>query len=268
MTLTRFRRLVGAYVAVYLVVRAPAFWSLADARADGFDPVGVMAWLDAPVSKTVLITTWVIALVFAAAVAFDFKAGLTGPVFAVAVLVLFTYRSSWGQILWFEHLPALHALIVGLTVGPSKGSGRSDGGTADEPSWPVELAAIVTVTTYVLAGIAKLRIGGVEWLADGSLGNHIAYSAARLQVLGGTPSPIAEFVVSLGPILTPAGGLALLLELAAPLALVPRLRLPWVIGAWVMHTAIAASMFVVFSYPLFLIAFAPLWRPRRRVASE
>ena len=38
---------------------------------------------------------------------------------------------------------------------------------------------------------------------------------------------------------------------------------PWVALAWCMHAAIAATMFVVFPYPLALIAFAPLFRLER-----
>ena len=53
------------------------------------------------------------------------------------------------------------------------------------------------------------------------------------------------------------------LELGAPLALWPRLRTAWVVGAWGLHAAIAATMFVVFPYPLTLVAFAPVYRLER-----
>ena len=49
----------------------------------------------------------------------------------------------------------------------------------------------MTVVTYVLAGLAKLRIGGVDWLVGDTLRNHVAYSAVRLEVLGARPSPLA-----------------------------------------------------------------------------
>lgn len=248
MTLTRFRRLVAAYVAIYVLVRAPAFWSLGTAAQGRFDPVGLWWWLDAPVGAAVVIAIWTVTVVSAVGLVADRKPHVIGPIFAIATLVLLTYRSSWGQILWFEHLPALHALIVGFTAGSRRDMGR----------WPLRLAAIVTVITYVLAGIAKLQIGGAAWVADGSLANHIAFSAARLQVLGGTPSPLAAPLLSLGPLLTVAGAAALVIELSAPLALHARIRTPWIISAWIMHAAIAASMFVVFPYPLFAIAFAPL----------
>jgi hypothetical protein len=67
---------------------------------------------------------------------------------------------------------------------------------------------------------------------------------------------------------TPLAVATLMIELGAPLALVvSRLRVPWVALAWCMHAAIAATMFVVFPYPLALIAFAPLFRLERLLPS-
>jgi hypothetical protein len=34
----------------------------------------------------------------------------------------------------------------------------------------------------------------------------------------------------------------------------------WVVAAWLLHAGVAALMFVVFPYPLFLVAFAPFFR--------
>jgi hypothetical protein len=126
--------------------------------------------------------------------------------------------------------------------------------------WPVRLAAVVTVATYALAGIAKLRIGGAAWINGESLRNHIAYSATRLRVLGGTPSPLAAPLIEQSWLLTPMAVATLVIELGAPLVLVvTSLRWPWVAAVVAMHVAIAATMFVVFPYPLTVIAFAPLF---------
>jgi len=126
--------------------------------------------------------------------------------------------------------------------------------------------------TYVLSAVSKLRIGGLDWVFGDSLRNHIAFSAARLEVFGAASSPLAGPLVSwewLAPIMA---GVALLLELFAPLALLGgRVRNIWVAGTWLMHLTIAATMFIVFPYPLAGIAFAPLFaleglrpgRPRR-----
>jgi len=248
MTPPLFRRLVAAYVAIYLLVRAPAFWALRSASPQRFEGVGLLSWLDGPVGDALVVGGWTLTVVLAAMLTFDIRPGVVGPAFAAATLTLFTYRSSFGQVLWFDHLPALHALVVGLTA-----RAKSDDG------WTMRLAAIVTVTTYLLAGIAKLRIGGTAWVTDGSLANHIAYSAARLQVLGENPSPFAAPLLSFPKLLNVAGLGTLAIELMAPLALLRRVRAGWVLCAWIMHVAIAASMFVVFPYPLAFVAFAPLF---------
>ena len=54
---------------------------------------------------------------------------------------------------------------------------RVDGIVSPGADWPVRVAAVVTVLTYVLAGIAKLRIGGVAWMTGDTLRNHVAFSA-------------------------------------------------------------------------------------------
>jgi hypothetical protein len=65
-------------------------------------------------------------------------------------------------------------------------------------------------------------------------------------------------------------------ELAAPIALLGGwIRTAWVAVAWTMHATIAGLMFVVFPYPLALVAFAPFfplerlrWRTRSSEGSR
>ena len=40
---------------------------------------------------------------------------LSGPLFALLLLALSTYRSSWGQVLWLENVMVLQVLIVGFS---------------------------------------------------------------------------------------------------------------------------------------------------------
>ncbi len=187
-----------------------------------------------------------------------------GPLFAFTLLVVTTYRSSWGQLLWFDNLMVLHILIVGFSQAADAYTPRRRGRIAipDDVrfAWPVRLAAAITVCTYALAGIAKLRIGGIAWITGESLRNHVAYSSARLRVLGGTPSPLAAPLMEELWLLTPLAVATLVIELGAPAVLFfARLRWLWVAAVVAMHAAIAATMFVVFPYPLTLIAFAPLF---------
>jgi hypothetical protein len=268
--LAMLRILCGLFGVTYAVVRAPAFVAVAAWQPSQFEPVGVLAPLDHPVPYAALTALLGVAIVLGVAYTAGAWFRLTGPGFAMALLLVTTYHSSWGQLLHFENLLVLHVVIVGfarsadaLAVGPR----RLRSSTRPDPAygWPVRLAALVTVATYVLAGWAKLRLGGMAWITGDTLRNHVAYSAARLKVLGGWPSPVAGHIVGHAWLFTPLALAAVVLELAAPVALIgPRLRNMWVLSAWLMHVTIAVLMFVVFPYPLFLVAFAPLY-PLERV---
>lgn len=259
-----FRVLIGSFTLAYLLIRLWVFLDLAD-RSDGFDGVGVFGLWSAPLPSAAVVGLIAITLVAAPCFIAGFRFGWTGPVFAVGVLLLTSYRSSWGQFLHFENLFTLHLLIVGFA--PAADALSIDAwrtGRRHRPpvayGWPLRLACVVVAATYLIAGIAKLRYGGLEWVLGDTLRNHIAYSAARLDLLGGPPAPLAEVAVRHDWLLPPMAGAALMVELGAPLALLGgRWRNGWVGAAWAMHLGILVLMLVGFPYPLFLIAFAPFF---------
>ncbi len=192
------------------------------------------------------------------------------PVFALGWLALGTYRSSWGQLLHFENLFVLHLLIVGLSPAADAWSLDARAGrrrARRDPTsygWPIALAALVVVATYVITGLAKLRYGGFPWIVGGTLRNHVAYAAARLDLLGGDPSPLAGLGVRVAWFWRFAAPVTVLVELAAPVALLgSRVRTAWVIAVWTLHAGILAFMLIGFAYPLSLVAFAPLFRVER-----
>jgi hypothetical protein len=259
------RFLTNLFATGYLAVLLREYLALADSPASRFEPVGVLAWLGSPLPAGLWVALVVATLVFGVASTAGAWFRWTGPAFAVLLLGLTTYRSSWGQLLWFETLVVLHVLIIGFA--PSADDVSIDARRAPRPlrdgsayGFPIRLAAIVTVLTYVLAGLAKLRIGGLDWLSGDTLRNHIAFSAVRLEVLGGTASPVARPFMEQAALLAPMAVMTVVVELAAPLALLGGwIRTAWVAVAWTMHAAIATLMFVVFPYPLLLVAFAPLF---------
>ena len=266
--LAAVRLLTGAFAVGCLAVRSPAYLALRARSPDGFDGVGVLSWMGGPVADPALVAALVVAL--ASGVAFTAGAWfrVSGPAFALAVLVLATYRSSWGQLLHFENLLVLHLLI--LAVAASADAWSLDARRRPHLTWdraygpPLVLMCLVVAVTYAIAGWAKLRYGGSAWISGDTLRNHIAYSATRLEVLGGSPSPVASVVVRRPWALGPMAAASVLIELAAPLALLGGWwRNAWVGAAWAMHAAIAALMFVVFPYPLFLVAFAPFFALER-----
>ena len=267
--LAAFRVALGVFALSYLVLRVPVLLQLRDRTAGGFAGVGVLAWLDEPIDDGLFTALLVVAIV--AGVGFTVGAWfrVAGPIFALATLVLTTYRSSWGQLLHFENLMVLHLLIVGFAASADAWSidaRRAERLEDHDYSSPLRLACIVVVVAYVIAGVAKLRYGGIDWIVGDTLRNHIAYSAARLDLLGGTPSPLARPVVDQAWVLPPMAAASVAIELAAPIALLGgRWRNGWVIAAWVMHVGIAALMLVAFPYPLFLVAFLPFFELERVV---
>lgn len=266
--LAMFRILTGVFAVAYLVIRLPVFVELGD-RKSGFDGVGVAALLGSPAPSSIVYGTIGLTLLAGCGFIGGWRFRLTGPAFAFGMLALTSYRGSWGQLLHFENLLVLHLLIVGLAASAdawSSDARRSDGRATDSTvyGWPLALAALVLVITYVIAGVAKLRYGGVDWIVGDTLRNHVAYSAARLDLLGGTPSPFAEWAVRNDRWWPVAAAATVVVELVAPVALLGgRIRTAWVVAAWLMHVGILVFMFVGFPYPLFVVAFAPLYRLER-----
>ena len=270
--LAMLRILTGAFALVYLLVRLPVFVQLAD-RRNGFDGVGLAVLLDGPMAGSTVELTIAVSILAGAGFVLGWRYRLTGPLFALGMLGLASYRGSWGQLLHFENLIVLYLLIVALS--PAADVWSLDARRRTQPDdwstesstrygWPIALASLVLVVTYVIAGVAKLRYGGLDWVLGDTLRNHVAYAAARLDLLGGTPSPFAGLGVRLELVWPVAAAATIFIELAAPLALLGgRIRTVWVIATWLMHVGILAFMLIGFPMPLFLVAFAPLYRIER-----
>ncbi len=273
--LAAFRILSGLFALGYLLARLPVFLQLGRRDAADFSSVGLAQLIAEPVGRSVV--TLVVVVAIAAGVGFVVGAWfrLSGPLFAVAMLMLCTYRSSWGQLLHFENLMVLHLLVVSVAASADVWSvdarrRRRRPHRSERPDYatPLRLACIVVVITYVVAGVAKLRYGGLGWVDGDTLRNHVAYTAARLDLLGGEPSPLARPFVERAWLAQPLAVGAVAIELLAPIALLGgRYRTIWVTAAWAMHAGIAALMLIVFPYPLFLVAFAPFFPLERCVAA-
>lgn len=269
--LAALRILVGGYATVWATVRLPAHLAHADQVADRWDPVGVLAPLGSPPPDAVVVAVAVAApllgLLFVAGCGFR----LAGPLCAAAVLVLASLDSSWGQVFHTENLMVLHLVILALAPGAADALvvRRATRAAPSEPApapgprygWPVRLAGVVVVLTYLVTGIAKLRLAGAGWADGEALRNLVAFDNVRKALLGDAYSPIGTALVEHAWVFAPLAVLTLAVELGAWVALLGgRWRTAWVAAAWAFHLGVLVLMAIVFAYPLTGIAFAPLFR--------
>ncbi len=280
------RMLVGAYATVWAAVRLPAHLGHADQVADRWHPVGVLAPLGSPPADVAIVLLAAAAPVLGLLFVAGWRYGAVGPLFAAAMLVVATLDSAWGQVFHTENLVVVHLLILAaapaadvLAAGrrrrpPADAAGAVDpdhpGGPC-EPSdpdgrygWPVRLAAVVVVLAYVLAGIAKLRIGGLDWLDGDTLRHLVANDNLRKALLGDSYSPIGTHLVGQAWLFPPLAVVTVVVELGAVVALGGgRWRTAWVAAAWLFHVGVLALMAIVFPYQLAGVAFAPFFRLER-----
>jgi hypothetical protein len=133
--------------------------------------------------------------------------------------------------------------------------------------WPIKLMIALTAATYVMAGIAKLRIAGAGWIDGELLGNQIAYDNVRKAVLGDRIAPLATTFLSHHALLTAFCVGTIAVELGAPIALLgSRVGRWWAVAAWSFHAGVVLTMNIWFPYPLFGFAFLPLLPVERPLA--
>lgn len=276
--LAALRIAVGVFALVYAIGRTPVFLALTDRPEDDFDGVGILTWLSGPLPDAVFVAVLATAVASGVSFVLGWRYRLAGPLFALCMLVTTTFRGSWGQLLHFENLMVLQLLVLAPSPAADawsldarrRDAAHGGGVRSDRESvrygWPIAIAGLVTVITYVIAGIAKLRYGGMEWVTGDTLRHHISYSAARLDLIGGTSAPLAEVAVRTPWVLPVCAAGAVVIELGAPVVwLGARWRNAWVACAWAMHAGIYLTMFVGFPSPLFGVAFAPFFALERVV---
>lgn len=267
------RILVGGFAVVALLVELPEYLRVADRDPSRFESVGPLFFLADPLGSGT--ARLMLALTIACGIAFviGWRFRIVGPAFALLFLAATTYRDSWGQLFHTDNLVAFHVLVLGFTRSADAWSldVRSRSPQRPEPEtgygWPPRLMMGLVVATYFLGGVAKLRIAGSHWLTGDVLRNQVAFDNLRKILLGDIASPFAELALDLAWIWTPIALFTLLVELGAPVALLGgRLRVVWVICAWLFHVGILALMAIAFSYQLSGIAFACFFAVERTAA--
>jgi hypothetical protein len=266
--LALLRLLVGSFATIYLLVRSPVLADFRSMAAPRFEPVGLAAVLAAPLATQLAFAAWAICVVLCALFALGARFTWTGPLAALALLWVTSYRNSWGMVFHTDNLLVLHMLALGatpaaadvLSVDAARRSVRRES-VADDAryGWPVRLISALTVATYVLAGIAKLKLSGLEWAEGEVLRSTIAHDAVRKAAVGSIYSPLGAWLVQHGWPFPIFGAFTFVVELGAPLALLGgRWALAWAALALSFHIGVLATMAIAFPYPLSGVALASL----------
>ena len=271
------RVLICAFALVWLVGFAPILLSGLWFPPERFEPIGVVSLLDAPLAPAIGVVIWLITVIAGVASLIGWRFRTIAPLFAIGLLWVTSYRNSWGMIFHSENLLVMHVLVLALL--PAADAWSFD--AARDPElrargrklhgrygWGPRLMATITVLTYVLAGVAKLRNSGTAWLAGEVLLSHVAWDNLRKVELGDLHSPIGAALSAYPAVFVPLAWMSVALELGAPIALLgPRLARVWAAGMWAFHVGVLLIMAIAFVYPLTGVAFAPMFAVEQPVAA-
>ncbi len=264
--LAALRIVLGLAAWSYVVARLPDLVGVARLPGWQFKPVGPVALLGAPLPGALVVALVVLSIALGAGFVAGWRWRITGPGFAAVLLWVISYRNSWGMTFHTENLMVLHVGVLACARSADAWSldARRTGVVADGEhvryGGPIRLLAIVTVTTYFIAGYSKVANAGLGWVTSDTLRNYVAFDNLRKAELGDLHSPLGAALVRHPGLFPPLAGFSLLLELGAPLVLLHRrLAQWWCVGAWSFHVGVLATMWIVFHYPLLGLAYAPFF---------
>jgi len=267
--LAALRVAIGAWACVYVVLRVPELAALTTMSARQFDPVGAARLSDAPLPGPVVVAIAVATALLLAAFATGVAWRVVAPLAAAALVWTTSYRNSWGMTFHTENLMVLHVVALACTpaadawaIGALARRARVAVAPHAGYGWGGRLLATLTAATYLLAGIAKLRLAGAAWLDGELLRDQIAVDNLRKAMLGDAVAPLARILVANPTSLAVLAAGTLVIELGAPVALLGgRVARVWVAAAWAFHLGVVLAMNVWFPYPLLGPAFLPLLAP-------
>jgi hypothetical protein len=267
--LATMRIAIGTFAFAWVFARFGELVALTKLPAKQFRPAGIAGVLDAPLPPEAVIASTIATMVLLVAFTTGAAYRITAPLAAAALLWTLTYRNSWGIPFHTENLLVLH--VIALAVAPAADVWAIGPKPRTPPAagygWAIRLLAALTVATYLIAGIAKLRIAGLAWVDGEFLRNQIAIDNTRKAVLGDSIAPFATVFLAHPAVLTVFSVLTLVIELGAPIALLGgRIGRAWAVLAWGFHVGIVLLMNIWFVYPLTAFAFLPMFEPERPVS--
>jgi len=267
--LAAIRIIVGMFGLVWVLIRLRESHAVAQLPVIHFKPTGVVRLLSAPLDPDIQLVISIATAVLMALFVVGYRFRVLAPVAAVALLWTLTYRNSWGMIFHTENLLVLH--VMALSVAPAADA-YAIARAPDRPAssgygWAIKLLIALTALTYVLAGIAKLRIAGMDWIDGEQLRNQIAVDNLRKALFGDSIAPLATQFLEHPSGFTVFSVMTLVLEFGAPITLVgPRLAKYWALAAWGFHLGVVFLMNIWFLYPLLWVAFVPMLPAERPFA--
>lgn len=280
--LALLRILVGGFALCDWIGRLPALISGASFQHEEFAPVGVVAVLSEPLPAALVWCVTLLCGLSGLAFTLGYRYRITAPLFALSLLWVTSYVNSWRMIFHTQNLLVLHVLVLAaapaaeqLSLDPSSRAAPEGPLFHGRYGWAIRAMSALTLASYVLAGLAKLKLSGPIWLDGEILRSQIAYDNLRKIELGGRYAPLGAWLVQRDWLFRPFAVATVLLELGAPVALIGRrAAMAWVAAAWLFHVGVLALMAIVFPYQLSLVAYASLFelerleqlRPVRRLA--
>jgi hypothetical protein len=260
--LAMLRIAIGTFAFAWVTLRLGEIHAVSQLTA-GWKPVGLVRVLDTPLSPDVVLAIAIATSVLLAAFTLGIAYRVIAPIAAIALTFTLCYRNSWGVPFHTENLLVLHVIALSIAPAADVWAFRKRRATslpaAAGYGWPIKLLVALTAATYLLAGIAKLRIGGVDWLDGELLRNQIAIDNLRKLLLGDPIAPLATTLLDHPGALTVFCWMSLALEIGAPIALLGgRIARLWALGAWGFHVGVILLMNIWFPYPVLGFAFLPL----------
>ena len=270
--LASVRILTALFALIYLAARGPGILAAVHQAPHLFQPVGPVRVLDAPAAPLVTYIFYGLAWLFGIAFLMGYRFRLTAPVFTLSLLWVLAYRNSWGMVFHTENLMMLHITLLSLSDAGAALSldAKRAGGPAEADrrfGFGIRVLSIGTATAYVLAGVAKIKVTGLDWASGDILRNHIANDNLRKMLLGDSYSEVGMWLARTPQIFPFLAALSLALELGAPLSLLSRrVGQLWCLAMWSFHVGVLIVMWVFFPYNLFGIAFASFFHAEKLVS--
>lgn len=248
------RRLAYAFVFLDVLVTTPWVADVADPSL--YEPLLIGRLLPFPTPTPAVVDGVRVALLASAGLSVWSRwPRITGAACAVLYLQWMLVAFSFGKV-DHDRLAFLVLLAVAATVGPA---GADDDRPDPAAGWALRCVQVAVTATYVLAGVAKLRFGGAEWVQGATM--------MRALVRRGTG--LGERLLDHPELLEVAQWATMAFELGAVALLVGGpLRRLWLAQAVGFHVAVYLTLTITFLPHVFcLLAFAPLERvglPGRR----